>query len=173
MPLQGCIKMSHFLLHIFKPVFGALNRRRGDAHNQMKRWCGLLIHPCNCARSYSSPSHLNCLQMTEPKIIPIAWPITYSTIVTTSPLIKSRRRSHLVPFLGNNGQINERTMSWLDNWRVGGRLPDTPCRRTVMSTLPVGCFDCYNLLTWNLDASDSFRGLQYITSAFNPLFSHT
>ena len=55
---------------------------------------GLLIHPCNGTRSYSSPSHLNCLQMTEPKIIPIAWPITYSTIVTTSVSSKTYIRVH-------------------------------------------------------------------------------
>ena len=61
MPLQGCIRLLHFLFGNFKPVFEHLTGGPATPTNRMERQSGLLIHPCNGARSYSSASHLNHL----------------------------------------------------------------------------------------------------------------
>ena len=79
--LQGCIIVSHFLFHIFKPVFEHWTGGQATPSNRTERQCWLLIHPCNIWESYWHALDFGCLQsraetpfeVTEPAAEAIAY----------------------------------------------------------------------------------------------------
>ena len=85
MPLKGCIRLSHFLFLIFKPVFEHLTGREATLTNWMERECQPLIQPCYGTTSYSHASNLNHLVQKSP--MAVLGRITFFASATPLPRI--------------------------------------------------------------------------------------
>ena len=117
MPLQGCIRLSHFFFLIFKPVFEHWTGREATLTIWMERQC----QPYNGTTSYSHAYHSNLV--VELKRCAIVFS---GRVITVAVRCIVSEDSALVLRTLNVGEWALRGLPYMTSAKFGILLPPTP-----------------------------------------------